>query len=866
MAKTEILLELKRFEVTNPGLLRPISQAFVRIIGRVSLGVDMLDAFLQDMRTGARVLLKSPGFTVVAILSLALGIGANTAIFTIINAVFLHPLPVEEPSRLVELFTRDAKTVQSNANFQLTPTSLPNYEDFRDQNMVFTGLAAATFPLPLNWGGQAEPQLLNGDLVSANYFDVLGVKAFRGRTFFPDEDEKPGANAVLVMSYSLWTQKFGANPNLIGQTITLNATPYTVIGVAPPNFKGTISLAGPDLVWLPVSMRDSVLSGQFKAFENNRRFRWLSLIGRLKPGVTMQQAGAAMKTLMAGLEKQYPRENQGRTVEISLLTDSVLGINNRQQFTLAGAVLMSIVGLVLLIACVNLANLLLAQAAKREKEMSIRAALGAGRSRLVRQLLTESTLLSLLGGAAGLLVAYWGRELLWSFRPPFLQQGSLDLSFDARVLGFTAGASLLTGLLFGIIPALRASHPDLNATLKVGGRSGTLGWTHNRLRSLLVISEMALALVALVGAGLFLRSMQNAQKINPGFETKNLFEFFFDLGALRYDTAHGQQFIRDAIERAKSVPGVADAAVSSGGVFGGGILGTVFREGEQSNPNDRGTLVGLDDVAPGFFDTMRIPLLRGRELNEFDKEGGTKVAIINEVMAKLMWPGQDAIGKRFYAFGTPEPFEVVGVAGNTVVLQINQDPQPTAYFPLRQQYSPVGALVVRTTGDPQAILGTVRGQVQQLDRNLAFTNVNTIGELLDQGLWAARMGAALLGIFGFLALALASVGIYGVMAYSVSQRTNEIGIRMALGARPGQVLRLVLKQGMRLALAGAAAGVLIALLLGRFVSGLLFGVSGKDPLTIGGVALLLSAVAALACYIPARRATRVDPIVALRYE
>src|SRR5713226_7550832 len=287
----------------------------------------MFETFWQDLRTGARVLLKSPGFTVVAILSLALGIGANTAIFTIINAVFLHPLPVQEPSRLVEMFTRDNKTVQTNANFQLTPTSLPNYEDFRDQSTVFTGLAAATFPLPLIWGGQAEPQLLNGELVSANYFDVLGVKALRGRTFFPDEDKKPGANAILVMSHSLWTRRFGADPNLVGQMITLNATPYTVIGVAPPNFKGTLSLGGPDLVWLPISMRDSVLSGQLKAFENNRRFRWLSLTGRLKPSLTLQQAGAAMKTLMAALEKQYPRENQGRTVELSLLADAALGIN-----------------------------------------------------------------------------------------------------------------------------------------------------------------------------------------------------------------------------------------------------------------------------------------------------------------------------------------------------------------------------------------------------------------------------------------------------------------------------------------------------------------------------------------------------------
>ncbi|HLB86543.1 MAG TPA: ABC transporter permease [Terriglobales bacterium] len=827
----------------------------------------MFETFWQDLRTGARVLLKSPGFTVVAILSLALGIGANTAIFTIINAVFLHPLPLQEPSRLVEVFTHDTKTVNANVTFQLTGSSLPNYNDYRDQSTVFLGFAAATnFALPLNWGGQTEPQQLNGYLVSANFFDVLGVKAFRGRTFFPDEDKKVGANTVLVMSYGLWARRFGADPGLIGQTIMLNATPYTVIGVAPPNFKGPLAIAPPDVLWIPISMRDYVLSGPAKDFENNRRFRWLSMIGRLKPGATLKQAEAALKTIAAALEKQYPRENQGRTVELALLTDSALGINNRQQFTLAGAVLMSVVGLVLLIACVNLANLLLAQAAKREKEMSIRAALGAGRFRLVRQLLTESTLLSLVGGAAGLLVAYWGRGLLWSFRPPFLPEGSVNLSFDARVLGFTAGASLLTGLLFGIIPALKASDPDLNAMLKTGGRGGTLGWTHNRLRSLLVISEMALALVALVGAGLFLRSMQNAQQINPGFETKDLFQFFFDLGALRYDAAHGQQFIHEAVERAKSVPGVADAAVNSGGLFGAAIAGTTFREGEQTNPNDRGTLVNYDNVTPGYFNTMRIPLLHGREFTEFDREGSTKVAIINEVMARMMWPGQEALGKRFYTFADAQPYEVIGVVGNTVVLQISQDPQPTAYVPLRQQYSAVGALIVRTTGNPEAVLETARRHVQQLDRNLAFTNANTVGQVLDQGLWAPRMGAVLLGVFGLLALALASIGIYGVMAYSVSQRTNEIGIRMALGARPEQVLRQVLAQGMQLALMGAVAGVLIALALGSFVSGLLFGVSGKDPLTFGAVALLLSGVAALACYFPARRATCVDPIVALRYE
>src|SRR6266436_3783057 len=826
----------------------------------------MAGNFQQDLRGGLRMLKKSPGFTFVAVLSLALGIGANTAIFTIINAVFLHPLPVEEPFRLAELFTRDTITFNANANFQLTGTSLPNYEDYRDQNNVFSGLATVTFPISLNWGGQAEPQQLNASLVSGNFFDVLGVKPYRGRTFIPDGDKRIGGDPEVVLSHSLWARRFGSDEKFIGQTILLNGTPYTVVGIAPPGFKGIVSLGRPDLLWIPITMRDYVLTGQLKSLENHRRFRWLSIVGRLKPQVGIAEARAAMKTIAAGLEKEYPRDNKGRTVELFPLNESALGINQRKQFSLAGGVLMSVVGLVLLIACVNLANLLLAQASKREKELSIRAAMGAGRARLVRQLLTESTVLSLMGGLAGLLVAYWGRNLLWSFRPPFLLDGSIDLSFDARVLGFTLLISMFTGLIFGIIPAIKASGTDINEVLKTGGRGGALGWTHNRLRGLLVISEIALALVALVGSGLFLRSMQNAQKFNPGFESQNLLQMNFDLGALRYDADHGQQFFRDAIERAKTVPGVVSASVSSNGVFGGGLAGTIFREGEQTDPNNRGTLVGFDDVTPGHFATMRIPLISGRDFTDFDREKTTRVAVINEAMAKAIWPDQDAIGKRFAIVSDPVLLQVIGVVGTTVVGQIGEDPQPVAYLPMRQQYSPFGTLVVRTNTNPEPLIGAVRAQVQPIDKNLAFTNAQTVQRILGQGLWAARMGAALLGLFGALAIILASIGIYGVLAYSVAQRTNEIGLRMALGAQPYQVLRLVLKQGMLLALVGAIVGVLVALPVARLASGLLYGVSATDPLTYAGITLLLMGVALLACYLPAQRATRIDPLIALRVD
>jgi predicted permease len=826
----------------------------------------MAGNFQQDLRGGLRMLRKSPGFTFVAVLSLALGIGANTAIFTIINAVFLHPLPVEEPSRLAEMFTRDTLTVDTNANFQLTPTSLPNYEGYRDQNTVFSGLAVVTFPIPLNWGGQAEPQQLNASLVSGNFFDVLGVKPYRGRTFIPDGDKKIGGNPEVVLSYSLWTRRLGSDDKFVGQTISLNGAPYTVVGITPPSFKGIVSLGRPDVLWIPITMRDYVLTGQLKELENNRRFRWTSIVGRLKPRVGIVEAQAAMKTIAAGLEKEYPRDNKGRTVELYALNESALGINQRKQFSLAGGVLMGVVGLVLLIACVNLANLLLAQAAKREKELSIRVAMGAGRWRLVRQMLTESTVLSLLGGLAGLLVAYWGRNVLWSFRPPFLLDGSIDLSFDARVLGFTLLISLFTGLIFGIIPAIKASGTDVNEVLKTGGRGGALGWTHNRLRGLLVISEIALALVALVGSGLFLRSMQNAQQFNPGFESHNMFQMLFDLGALRYDENHGQQFFRDVVERAKAVPGVVNASVSANGVFGGGISATVFREGEQTDPNNRGTLVNLDEVTPGHFDTMRIPLLGGRDFTDFDRENTAPIVVVNQAFANLLWPGQEALGKRFAVVQEPNLLQVVGVVGTTVVGQIGEDPQPIAYFPMRQKYSPFATLVVRTTGNPDGLLGSVRTQVQQLDKNLAFTNAQTVQQILGQGLWPARMGAALLGLFGALALVLASIGIYGVLAYSVAQRTSEIGLRMALGAQPHQVLRLVLRQGMLLALVGAAVGILVALPVARLASGLLYGVSATDPITYAAITLLLMGVALLACYLPARRATRIDPLVALRVD
>lgn len=820
---------------------------------------------LQDFRYSLRVLVKNPGFAAVAILSLALGIGANTTIFTVVNAVLLNPLPVQDSSRVVELDTIDSKTSIGAANADKLGMSWPNARDYAEKNSVFSGLSVFTIA-GLNLSGQGEPKQINGQLVSANYFDVLGVKPVIGRTFLPDEDQKPGGDTVAVLSYGLWAQQFGSDRNILGKTITLNAVPYTVIGVAAPNFKGTFTFLNPEEIWIPLSMYKQVLTGFAADNLNDRRALFVLAIARLKPGVNMVQAEASLKPIASALEKEYPVDNAGRSVALTSLSNAAVGANNYQQFSLAGGMMMGVVGLVLLIACVNLANLLLAQAAKRDKEMSLRAALGASRGRLLRQMLTESMTLAILGGGAGLLIAYWGRNVLWSFRPPFLQQNSIDLGFDSHVLLFTIGISLLTGLLFGLAPAFKAAKIDLAEALKAGGRSGTFGFLHNRFRSALIVAEMALALIALVGAGLFVRSMQQAQRLNPGFESKNLFVFNFDLGAAHYDQNHGEQFYRDAIERAQAVPGVVRATVASNAPLGGGFARTVFPEGEPQIPGKHGMLINLDDVSTGFFDTLRIPIVEGRAFTDEDQEKTLAVAVVNQAMAKHFWPGQDAIGKRFSFFGDPKLIQIVGVTADTTQFAIGETPQPGIYLPVTQGYSPQATLQVRTERDPRTALASVREQVQGLDKNLAITNVLTIEDILSQGLWASRMAAALLSLFGFIALVLAGVGIYGVMAYAVAQRTREVGIRMALGARPLDVLRLVVGQGMILAGTGIAVGLLAAFAVARLFSTLLYGVSATDPLTFGIVAVVLALSALAACYFPARRAMRVDPIVALRYE
>jgi len=821
-----------------------------------------MDRIWQDVRYALRMLRKSPGFAVVAVLTLALGIGANATIFTVVNAVLLRPLPVEDPEQLVAVLGTDARN--STAQQQFLPLSHPNYLDLRDKNEVLTGLASFT-GTGVNLSGAGNPEQLNAQLVSGNYFQVLGIRAALGNTFDPEQARKEGGYPVVVLSYGLWQRRFGADGAIVGKPVTLNQQPYTVLGVAPKSFQGTFTVGSPDL-WIPDAMHDQVLTGLVRDFFTERRFGGYLVFGRRKPGVSLRQAEANLQTVATQLSKEYPNENEGRNVRLLPLALTTVGANGRDQIVQAGALLMTVVGLVLLIACANLANLLLARGADRRRELAVRMSLGATRSRLVTLLLTESMLLALAGGGAGLAIAAGFRSALMAFRPPFLNPGDIDLTMDPRVLAFTLVLALGTAYVFGVLPAWQAIRFSLNETLKEGGgRSGSGGGRHT-VRNGLIVAEVALSMIALVGSGLFLSSLHNAQQIDPGFESKNMLVMNFDLGAQNYAEAQGREFYRRLMERLRAIPQVSDASVASAGPLAGGFARTVFPEGVDASDRRNGILTAVNQVDTEYFKTTGTPVLRGRAFAETDQVGAPLVTVVNQAFADKFFPGQDAIGKRFRCWGETWILEIVGVARTTKLNTLGEDPTPEFYLPILQHYSPGVTLHVRTTGDPMAALPTVRSTVQELDRQLPLVQVQTISQVLDAALWAARFGAMLLLVFGMLALLLAAIGIYGVMSYSVQQRQQELGIRMALGATKRDVLRLVLSQGLWLAGTGALVGLLAAFLLSRAVSALLFGVHALDPATFTGVPLVLIGVALLACYIPARRATRVDPIIALRYE
>ena len=817
-----------------------------------------METLLKDARYGLRMLVRSPGFTVVALLSLALGIGANTAIFSMISAFLFAPLPVERPAQLVSIFTTDVK------NPGPMPTSHLNYIDYRDKNEAFRDIFAYTgagvsFSSP---GGESKN--LFALVVSGNYFDVLGVKAEHGRTFLPDEDKTPGTHPVVVLSHAAWQRDFGGDPAIVGGTISLNRRDFNVVGVAQKDFTGTDIGGGPDL-WVPMMMHAVVQPG-FDWYDT-RRGLFLAMIGRLKPGIGTTQAQASMTALGSQLEQEYKKDNEGRNVRLVPLLTARKDPTGDGEVGLTFGALMGVAGIILLIACANVTNLLLARATKRKREIAIRLALGASRARLIKQLMTESLMLSIAGGTIGFFVAIWSKDILRSLVPFGGGPNQQGVSIDPRVLIFALVVSILSGLLFGLAPALQASRPDLVPTLK-GDITMPVGSRRFRpnLRKALVVVQVGLSLFALITAGLFVRSLQKAQSVNPGFNPENVVLMAFNLGREGYTEPQGRNFHRQVIDRIRAMPGVLNATVARDRPFGGGFQRSVFIEGQEAPPGGRGVLVQTNNIATGFFETLGVPLLRGRDFVETDNQQAPKVMIINEAMAGRFWPDQNPIGKRLKLFGDQDFREVVGLVADTKYNSLTEPRRAFMYIPLLQEYVPQINLHVRTSSDAKGLVAALRNEIQQIDPSLPVGNVQTLSERVENSLGGERSQATLLGSGGILALILAAVGLYGVMSYSVAQRTREIGIRMALGAGRGNVMGLVLKQGVALVSTGVLLGLGAAFWITRYLASLLFGVSAIDPITFAGTSALLIVVALVASYVPARRATKVDPIIALRYE
>ena len=803
-----------------------------------------MTTLIQDLRYGIRMLFKQPGFTIVAVLALTLGIGADSAIFSVVNAVLLRPLPYPDSERLVVLRERSPQIEGMSVAY-------PNFIDWRDQNNAFENIGVFRRQ-SYNLTGSGEPERLIGWQLSADVFPALKVTPARGRLFTYDED-KPGANPVVVLSHGLWQRRFGGDPNILEQTMTLDGRSFSVIGVMPPGFQ--FPRPGAEL-WAPVGQ-----VSKDPGWENRGNHPGLTGIARLKPGVTVDQAREDMEIVAANLEKQYPDSNTGNRVTITPALENVIrGIRP------ALLVLLGAVGFVLLIACANVANLLLARATARQKEIAIRTALGASRWRIVRQLLTESILLSLVGGALGLLLARLGVKLLVAISPNSIPR-SEEINLDSRVLAFTIGVSVLTGIIFGVVPALHASKPDLNETLKDAGR-GSTGRRH-LLRSGLVVSEVALTLVLLIGAGLMIRSFYRLQQVDPGFIHERLLTFNVSLPQKKYpENQQKISFYEQLADRLRGLPGVQAVGLSSGLPLGNNGWQTSFRVEGQPEPEPGKTPLTEAVVAsPEYFQAMGLTVVRGRNFTEQDLKDGPHVTLIDEEFERRYWPGEEAVGKRIKTGRDDPPITVVGIVRRVKMDGLNEDSNRVqSYFPFRQMPFSGMTVVIKTSNDPIGLVSAVREQVLAIDPDQPVYNINTMEQLRSDSIAPDRLNLMLLACFAAVALILATVGIYGVMAYSVTQRTHEIGIRMALGARQSDVLGMVIRQGMKLAIGGLAIGLVGAWLATRAMTSLLFGVSATDPLTFAVISVVLIGVALGACFVPARRATKVDPMIALRYE
>jgi len=801
-------------------------------------------ALLQDLRFGARMLWKNPGFTLIVLLTLSLGIGANTAIFSVVNTVMLSQLPFKNADRLVRL--NESNPERGWPTFS---ASHPNFLDWRARNQTFEAMAATSGDnFNLNLGGDVE--VIRGAVITADFLTVLGVSPALGRNFMPEEDRPGGNTRVALITHGFWQRRFGGDPGVVGKTLTINDNPFTVVGVLPKSF----SWGG---------ARNEVFAPLAPDPARSRGDHRLTVIGRLKPGVALERALADLNTVAQQLSQQYPESNKGWSVTGQKFYDWIVPAERRRAILVfAGAVIF-----VLLIACSNVANLMLARGAVRQKEISIRMALGAGRFRIIRQLLAEALLLALIAGGLGLLVAMVVVGALKTMNPANLPRLD-ELSVDGRVMAFGLLISLVTGVLFGLFPALQASRPDLNETLKEGAR-GSGGAGGQRVRGALVIAEVALSVALLIGAGLLLRSFSKLQDVKLGFEPENLLTMRISLPRSRYQgDPEAWGFYTRLLREVKALPGVQDAALTSlAPLGGGGTSGEVQIPGRAAAPDGSMPSSGWRVVSPGYLRTLGIPL-RGRDFDERDTAESQPVTIISEEMARRYWPGEDPLGRpvTLRSLGN-RTYTIIGVAGDVRSIGPDAEPGPMAYVSTAVFARAIqSSLVVRTRTEPAAQTATVRGVLRSIDANVPVFNIQTVEQLLYDSLGSRRFNMFLLGSFAGVALLLASVGLFGVMAYLVSQRTREIGVRLALGARPRDVFRLVIGRGMLLALVGAVVGAAGAFGLARFLETLLFQIRPTDPLTFTVAPALLLGVALLACYIPARRAMKVDPMVALRCE
>ena len=801
-----------------------------------------METLLKDIRYGVRTLLKTPGFTAVAVIALALGIGANTAIFSVVNAVLLRPLPFQQSEQLVMVWEKRAQLGRER-----NPVSPPDFNDWRAQNQVFEDMAAFSGQ-GFNLGAGTEPERIQGAGVSPSLFSILRAQPRMGRVFEADED-KPGNNTVVIIGSGLWQRSFAADPEIVGKTIKLDEKAYTVVGVMAADF---VFPNRRSEVWVPLT-----LSPQDA---DNRGGHNLQVVARLKPDITVKQAQTEMDSITAQLEQQY-QVNTGHRANVFSLYHEVVANARPALLVLLGAV-----AFVLLIACANVANLLFARSSARQKEMAIRTALGARRSRIIRQLLTESVILAIAGGTIGVLLALWGLDLLLAIGGNTIPRVK-EIKIDSWVLEFSMLVSLATGLLFGMVPALQASKPDLNETLKEGGRGASGSIRHNRIRSSFVIAEVAICLVLLIGAGLMLRSFARVVNVNPGFNPDNLLSMNVALSGSRYGAAEQvTSFYQRTLERLSSLPGVQSAAATTGLPMAGGFGSRYFSiEGRPPQPAGQGFNANVNLTTPGYFQTMNIPLIEGREFDQRDVVKAPEAVIINQDMVRRYWPDGDPIGKRL-AVGNGPWRTVVGVVGDVKQAGLDIETRPEMFWPYYQLPLSFSTIVVRTSGEPEAMTSAVRSAMQDIDKDLPLYDVRPVNEVISESVAPRRFNMLLLGIFAGLALVLAAVGLYGVISYSVSQRTHEIGIRMALGASHKSVLRLVVGQGMALALIGVAIGVIASFFLTKFIATLLFGVSATDPVTFVAISVLLIGVSIMASLVPARRAMKVDPMVALRYE